>query len=134
MTASAQSSTILDGATTALLARAERRVPARDASQEIDAQRMRSQLAYGFALSYEVVCDVQKGFAPFVNTVAPRLVSYMGQKRLQPFQAKGVFLSLFVGDWLYFIEAPRFLEAVREAEHLSEAAFRQKVAAWERGS
>jgi hypothetical protein len=113
------------------LARAERRVPARDANVEIDRERTRQQIAHGRALSYEVVIEPGRGFAWLATEVAPRLAQYLGNKKIPPLRCHGVFLPVFAGDELYFLEGPTFFDAVREAEGLDDAAWRVRVRTWE---
>ncbi len=122
---------MLDDRTRALLARAERQVPGRSANEEIDRERTRHELAHGRALSYEVVLGPEHGFAYLATVVAPRLSQYLSNKKIPTPSARGVFLSLFVGDELYFIEAAVFFDAVREAEGLDEAAWRSRMRSWE---
>jgi hypothetical protein len=121
----------LDDRTRALLQRAERRVFARDANAEIDRERGRNQLAHGRALSYEVVLQ-QRGFAYLAGVVAERLAGYLGDKGISPLACAGVFVSLFVGDELYFLAASEFFDAVGEAEGQDELAWRARLSAWGR--
>jgi hypothetical protein len=124
----------LDDRTAALLAQADRRVAARDANIEIDRERLRQELVYGEAISYEVALEPDAGFAKLATEVAPRLAYYLKSKKRSATACRGVFLSLFSGEDLYFVSAERFFEAVRVAEGLDEAAWRAKVATWEAGA
>jgi len=122
---------MLDDRTRALLARAERRVPGRSANEEIERERVRHQLAYGRAMSYEVVLSREHGFAYLATVVAPRLALYLVHKKMSAGDCRGVFVSLWVGDELYFLEAETFFDAVREAEGLDEGGWRSRVRSWE---
>jgi hypothetical protein len=123
----------LDDWTQTLLQRAERKAIARHANEEIARERLRQQLAHGLALSYEVDLTASHGFAYLAQAVAPRLAHYIHQKKMHAATCRGVFLSLFVGDALYFIEAPVFFDVIRQAEGLDETAFAQKLRQWEKG-
>src|SRR5262249_24139909 len=111
---------MLDDRTRALLARAERRVPGRTANEEIERERVRHEIAYGRAMSYEVVLEPAHGFAYLATVVAPRLALYLMHKKMSAADCPGVYVSLWVEGELYFIEAPVFFEAVRDAEGLDE--------------
>ena len=63
--------------------------------------------------------------------VAPRLALYLVQKKMSATDCRGVFVSLWAGDELYFIEAAAFFDAVREAEGLDESGWRSRVRTWE---
>ena len=109
-------------------------MPGRDANLEIDRERLRQRLAHGRALSYEVVLKPEHGFAYLATVVAPRLAEYLGVKKLHPLACQGVFVSLFIDDDLYLIEGPTFFAVMREAEGLSEAAWRERLHIWQRGA
>jgi hypothetical protein len=122
---------MLDDRTRALLARAERRVPGRSANQEIERERVRHTIAYGRGISYEVVVAPGQGFAYLATVIAPRLALYLMYKKLSVANCRGVFVSLWAAGELYFIEAPVFFDAVREAEGLDEGGWRARLRNWE---
>jgi hypothetical protein len=119
-----------DDRTRALLARG-RRVAGPAANAEIARERTRKELAHGRALAYEVVLGPSHGFAHLVNVVAPRLASYLAQKKWSASRCGGVFVALWTGDEVHLIDAPVFFEAVRQAEGLDDAAWRARVHGWE---
>src|SRR5262249_43928136 len=79
----------LDDRTRGLLARAERRARSREANEEIERERLRQQLAHGRSLSYEVVLGPNHGFAYLATLVAPKLASYLRDKRILPSSMDG---------------------------------------------
>ena len=82
-------------------------------------------------MSYEVVLEANHGFAYLATMVAPKLAYYLAQKKMSAYSCNGVFVSLWVGQELYFIDARDFFDAVREAEGLDAAGWRQRVRSWE---
>ena len=108
-------------------------MPGRDANVEIERERLRQRLQHGRALSYEVVLKPEHGFAYLATLVAPRLAEYLGNKKWSPLHCPGVFVSLFVDEDLYLIDAMTFFDVVREAEGLSDAAWRERLRIWQRG-
>ena len=122
---------MVDDRTRALLARAARRVPGRAANDEIERERVRHEIAHGRALSYEVVLGPQHGFAYLATVVAPKLALYLKQKKMSAQSCGGAFVTLWVDEEAHFIEAAEFFAAVREAEGLDDASWRQRVRTWE---
>jgi hypothetical protein len=121
---------MLDDRTRGLLSLAERRVPARAANAEIDRERTRQELLHGRGVSYEIVLPAERGFAHLAEVVTPQLLRYLSAKQVPIERAAGVFLSLFVGEELYFITVSSFFGALREAEGLDAAAWRARLCAW----
>lgn len=88
-----------------LLAKAFHQAPAREANEQIAGQRNTRAEAGKEALSYEIVLDPAATLAETAERVLPKLVYFLDCRGLPLRAARGVFLSLFVGDQLYFVEA-----------------------------
>src|SRR5262249_32304187 len=122
---------MLDDRTRALLARSERRVSGRAANEEIERERVRHYIQHGRCMSYEVVLEANHGFTYLATVVAAKLAYCLVQKKMSAYACNGVFVSIWVGDELYFIDARDFFDAVREAEGLDAAGWRLRVRSWE---
>jgi hypothetical protein len=90
----------MDDRTRALLDLAFARARASDANQEIERIRQ-DQLA----ASYEVVLGTDESFSGIVDRVVPRLVYHLETQRKRYPGYAGLFLSIFLGDDLYFMHA-----------------------------
>lgn len=85
-----------------LLARAFARAPAHEANAGI--QRAREEVGEN-ARSYEVVAAPDCGEEWLKTELLPRLVYHLESLGIRPPGYAGLFLSLFVGDELYFVHA-----------------------------
>jgi hypothetical protein len=111
----------------ALLERAFHRAAATDANGAIAQMRKERGGAPGQdALSYEAVAP-GGGFDPLVKSVLPRLVYFLDCRGAKLPSSGDVFLSLFVGDDLYFLEPRALLELASEHTGLS---FAEMVKQW----
>jgi hypothetical protein len=102
-----------------LLLKAFDRVPAMEANSAIT--RVRTEQAVGpeDALSYEIVIDPSHDLKWAADKVLPRLVYFLDCRGLKLDQARGVFVSLFVGEILYFIRATDFVSELAPVAGLS---------------
>ena len=90
----------------ALKARAFHHVPAPQANAEIERVRVEQGGVGGKdALSYEVAVTT---YDDLVEDVVPKLVYFLDCRGLKLDRAPGVFLSLFIGDALYFLQVGDF--------------------------
>ena len=113
-----------------LIALAFRQGPADQANTLIHDVRQQDMAEQGMAFNYEIVLTghVQEDLR---QTVAPRLALYLRSKRLGVNNCWPVFLSIFLGDTLYFVHAPDFFQHIRVAERLDEATFALLARGWE---
>jgi hypothetical protein len=90
----------------ALKARAFHHAPASEANAEIARMRV-EEAGTGAkdALSYEVVVS---SYENLVESLVPKLVYFLDCRGLRLNSAPGVFLSLFIGDTLYFLKVADF--------------------------
>lgn len=78
--------------------------PGRDANERI--QQVRERLGgQKPAVSYEVLLPAEAGWEQFETKVLPRLVYHLECLGIRPPDAPGAFLSIFVGETLYFVHA-----------------------------
>ncbi len=91
----------LDG----LLGRAFHQAPAREANEQIAGQRNARAEGALEALSYEIVLEPSATLVDAAERLLPKLVYFLDCRGLPLASARGVFVSLFVGDRLYFIDA-----------------------------
>jgi hypothetical protein len=104
--------------------------PAYRANELIDEVRSNLAAELGEAYNYEVPLS-GRSWDYLRQVVAPRLALYLRSKRLAVGRCAPLFLSVFVGDVLYFIHAADFYEQVRLADGLEEEAFASLARIWE---
>lgn len=92
-----------------LLEKAFHVAKAQDANAEIAALREAQGAGGNDALSYEVVLDEAEGLEGAAKKVLPKLVYFLDCRGLSLHAARGVFISLFVGESLYFVQATDFV-------------------------
>jgi hypothetical protein len=100
-------------------ARAFRSAHARDANVEIARAREEQSVGGKEAVSYEVVADVEKGVEALAKRVLPQLIYFLDCRGFRFPAAKGVFVTLFAGEQLHFIDAAKFVTALGEVLGLS---------------
>jgi hypothetical protein len=92
-----------------LIVRAFRTAPAADANTVIDEVRSQEASQFAEALSYEIVLPAEEP-VEFLNSRAlPRLVYYLECRGVRIPRCPHVFVSLFVGETLYFVRCEDFL-------------------------
>ena len=104
--------------------------PAAQANQLIDEVRRATHAALGAAVNYELVLN---GRPPdyLRREVAPRLAFFLRSKRYHVNRCGPVFLSMFLGDRVYFVHARDFFEELRTSEGLAEETFAALARGWE---
>lgn len=95
-----------------LLQKAFKTVSARDANTEIGAQREAHGMPGQDALSYEVVLEEAGGLEVAAEKVLPKLVYFLDCRGVPLHDARGVFMSVFVRESLYFVHATDFVAVV----------------------
>lgn len=102
-----------------LLARAFHEARAADANAEMAAQRDLQGTPGNDGLSYEVVLTPDASLERVAEQVLPKLVYFLDCRGLKLDAARGVFLSLFVGEALYFMHASDFIAVLAPASGLT---------------
>jgi hypothetical protein len=88
---------------------------ARDANAEIAGLRETHAAGGREALSYEVVLNEADGVDGAAQKLLPKLVYFLDCRGLPLHDARGVFISGFVGESLYFLHATDFVAVLAEA-------------------
>ena len=104
-----------------LLERAFKTVPAREANLEIAGQRNQLGGPGREALSYEVVLEPATTLEEAAERLLPKLVYFLDCRGLPLHDARGVFLSVFVAETLYFVHATDFVAELAAAAGVSLA-------------
>jgi hypothetical protein len=120
-----------------LLQRAFARGPAHRANQLIHEARQQVAARCGRGQCYEVSLlegpfGEARGWDHLDRLVAPRLAFFLRSKKLGVADSGPVFLAVFVGETVYFIEVADFFELIRQARGLDAAGFDAVVRGWER--
>lgn len=115
----------------ALTQLAFREGPAVQATPLIHQVREQIQSEHGRAINYEVVLT-GRNWDYLREIVAPRLAFFLRSKRLSIKNCKPVFLSIFLGETLYFVTVKNFYDWFRMAEGLPEDTFNTLVLHWEK--
>ena len=95
----------MDAATDELLRLAFDRAPAAEANQAIARIRAGTDAEDAGATSYELVLPGGDVRAWLLDKALPRLVDYLESSGAKLPHCGGVFLSVFAGDTLYFLQA-----------------------------
>ncbi len=114
----------------AVLQHAFRRGPAVEANQLIAEVRRQRSGAQGRAFNYEVLLT-GRPWTYLVQTIAPRLALFLRSQRLSVRSCGPVFLSMFLGEELYFVGAEDFFRSLQIAEGWSDESFAALVRTWE---
>lgn len=112
-----------------LLDKAFHRARAMDANHEIASQRNAQAFGGAEALSYELVLSEADDLRGVAEKVLPKLVYFLDCRGLPLHDARGVFLSLFVGQALYFVHASDFIAVLAPAAGLSLPELKTKYGA-----
>ena len=104
--------------------------PAAQANQLIDEVRRATHAELGAAINYEIVL-ASRPPDYLRREVAPRLAFFLRAKRYRVSRCQPVFLSMFLGDRLFFVHAQDFFEELRVSEGLGEQAFAALARSWE---
>jgi len=103
-----------------VLSHAFRSGPAREANAAIAAVRQEQAVGGQEALSYEVVAEPKWALTELADRVLPKLVYFLDCRGAHlPLGPGGIFVSLFVGETLYFLHAGELVEVLAQARGLS---------------
>lgn len=97
-----------------LLEKAFKVAPAADANQVIEQVREEQSTELGEALSYEAVVPEANPVSWLAERLLPKLVYFLDSRGARLPSVGGLFVSLFVGDRLYFFEVEPLLELLSE--------------------
>ena len=81
-------------------------------------------------LIYEVVVPETGPWEDFREAAYPPLARYLKSKRIDPEDPRGVVISAFLGSRCFFLEAPAFLDLLREMDGLNASALHFRVLRW----
>jgi hypothetical protein len=81
-------------------------------------------------LVYEVVVPEAGTWEEFREAAYPPLARYLKSKRIDPEDPRGVVISAFLGNRCFFLEAPAFLDILREMDGLNASALHFWVLQW----
>ncbi|HLL53957.1 MAG TPA: STAUR_1299 family protein [Myxococcaceae bacterium] len=109
----------MDPRLSALLDKAFHRAPAMEANQAISEVRAQQSDDFTEALSYEILLPADKPVEHLVGYVLSRMVYFFESRGAKLPACPGIFVSLFVGDQLYFVSAPDLVAALSEMSGLS---------------
>lgn len=105
----------------ALLAKAFARAKASDANAAIAEQRSARGDDAGDALSWEAALPAEGAWDALLGKALPKLVYFLDCRGARLPRVRGVFVSLFIGDALYFLEVADVVSAASEATGLAPA-------------
>ena len=105
--------------------------PAFQANELIAEARETIRAEQGWAVQVEVILT-GRSWEYLVTEAAPLLALYLRSKKLGVAKCAPAFVSVFLGDSLYFLRARDLFEAIRLAGGHSEEAFAAIAEAWER--
>ena len=81
-------------------------------------------------LTYEMVVPETGSWEEFRDEVYPPFARYVKSKRLDPENPRGVVVSAFLGSLCLLLEAPDFLDLLREMDGLNASALHFRVMRW----
>ena len=110
-----------------LLQRAIHRVKAAEATPAIAQMRLQ-EASERPARSYEVVLPSSQPVDYLINTLMPRLVYFLESAGFRLPSCKGVFLSVFHGEDLFFIRAADAIDELSRISGLSPAQMVERFA------
>ena len=84
----------------------------------------------GPPLIYEVVVPEAGPWEGFRDAAYPQLARYLKSKRVEPEDPRGVVVSAFLGSRCFLLEAPAFLDILREMDGLNASALHFRVLRW----
>ena len=105
----------------ALLAKAFAQAEAASANAAIAEHRERHSGDGAPSLSYEAMVPAAGGWQQLVSEVLPKLVYFLDCRGAKLPRVRGVFVSLFVGSALYFLEVEDVIAAVSAATGMAPA-------------
>jgi hypothetical protein len=81
-------------------------------------------------LVYEVVVPEAGPWEKFREAAYPPFARYLKSKRIDPEDPRGVVISAFLGSRCFLLEAPAFLDILREMDGLNASALHFRVLQW----
>lgn len=81
-------------------------------------------------LVYELVVPEAGPWEEFRDAAYPPFARYLKSKRIDPEDPRGVVISAFLGSRCFFLEAPAFLDVLREMDGLNGSALHFRVLRW----
>jgi len=109
----------MDPLLTVLLGRAFEQAPALEANAAMARLRDSRGDSANLALSYEAVIPEEGGLEYLATRFLPRLVYFLDCRGAKLPRVHGIFLSLFHGDRLYFLEVADAIEVLAQATGLT---------------
>jgi len=109
----------------ALVAKAFREIPG-EAYNRILGELMADEAP----IIYEVVVPEAGPWEDFREAAYPPLARYLKSRRIDPEDPRGVVISAFLGNRCFFLEAPAFLDILREMDGLNGSALHFRVLRW----
>jgi hypothetical protein len=116
----------LVGALSELIDFARKVAPSADANQAIAAMREETAVGAEPGLSYEVVVPAGEPWTYLTGTALPRLVYFLDCRGALSETAKGIFVSAFVGERLYFFDSGTFVGILARKAGLDWKMLREK--------
>jgi len=110
----------------ALTARAFREIPA-EAYNRILGEMTADEWP---PLVYEIVVPEAGPWEDFRDAAYPPLARYLQSRKIDPEDPRGVVLSAFLGSRCFLLEAPAFLDILREMDGLNASALHFRVLRW----
>lgn len=109
-----------------LLARAGREIPA-EAYNRVLGEILSEDWP---PLVYEVVVPEAGPWEGFRDAVYPQMARYLKSKRVDPEDPRGVVVSAFLGSRCLLLDAPDFMDVLREMDSLNSSALHFRVQRW----
>jgi hypothetical protein len=110
----------------ALLAKAFREIPA-DSYNRVLGELTADEWP---PLVYELVVPEAGPWEGFRDGAYPPFARYLKSKRIDPEDPRGVVVAAFLGSRCFLLEAPAFLDVLREMDGLNASALHFRVLQW----
>jgi len=81
-------------------------------------------------LVYEVVVPEAGPWEGFRDAAFPPFARFVKSKRIDPEDPRGVVVSAFLGNRCFLLEAPAFVDILREMDGLNGSALHFRVLQW----
>lgn len=81
-------------------------------------------------LVYEVVVSEAGPWESFRDATYPQLARYLRSKRVDLEDPRGVIVAAFFRDRCYLVEAPAFVDVLREMDSLNASALHFRLQRW----
>ncbi len=110
----------------ALIAKAHREIPA-EAYNRVLGELTATDWP---PLVYEVVVPEAGPWESFRDAAYPPLARYLQSRRIDLEDPRGVLISAFLGSRCFLVEAPAFVDLLREMDGLNRSALHFRVLQW----